>query len=95
MRGICLGTGRLRYLKRDFHYRRALERSSSIHFAHTSISHNRNQTSFRKALDICSSYSFDCSECRGPNVPDGLLRTLVALFADLRLALEEGSRSLR
>ncbi|CAE7698156.1 Vwa8, partial [Symbiodinium microadriaticum] len=26
----------------------------------------------------------------GPNVPDGLLRTLVALFADLRLALEDG-----
>lgn len=26
----------------------------------------------------------------GPSVPDGLLRTLVALFADLRLALEDG-----
>ena len=28
-------------------------------------------------------------------MPDGLLRTLVALFADLRLALEAGFRSLR
>ena len=26
----------------------------------------------------------------GPSVPEGILRTLVALFADLRLALEDG-----
>ncbi|CAE8599856.1 unnamed protein product, partial [Polarella glacialis] len=33
---------------------------------------------------------FQLARAVGPNVPEGLLRTLVALFADLRMALEDG-----